>query len=42
MKFYRLVTLTTILIGTIQAAAQDLEPRRWTPLPVGTTVAELS
>lgn len=35
---YRLVALALLLVAG-GPAAEDIEPRRWTPLPVGTTVA---
>ena len=35
---YRSLAIFALLVSTAQAAAQDLEPRRWTALPAGVNV----
>jgi len=38
LSLHRAVTAFSLLLVAAVAAADDVEPRRWTPLPIGTTV----
>lgn len=39
---FRVIAMVSVSVAAGGASADDIEPRRWTPLPVGTTVAGVS